>query len=557
MARVGIDRRSREHRLLWDVLFILLFAFYAWASYLGQVALSGHGADLDSDLSSYAATMSARAHPENFVNDAVLHEPSEAADFWTLEGFLAHALSPEGDFALGFLRAGALAFFCHYLFAYVLGRRLFTSPFAACLVALVLGIPIWIEWGTFWGVSFSSPTPRVFYAALWPLLLLAGMAAYDCAWGRPAVMLLAGLGIWVHAISALNVGTMFFVAFALHRPRQRQWGSHISVLACSLVLFFAPVLPYLWPSLVTGKPPLGHEELEILRQLFSIRWAEDYGNLAGRLIHLVSPEEPFFAITLAGLLCWPVVRFGSDGLPKVLARMCPAFVLALLLVVGFSWLEGEFAQSFGRLPMAHELVRGLRFCLPLSLLLCCGVVSVLARHLGELLGKALLVATLVGCLSVFTLYCRDTGHVAALYTLFGESGISLPMPWDYGEHVARMGLHARNHRDALDKVAQHVPPDNVVFSNDGDNAVRYHSLRALAHTFKDGSTIFYNRRVDQARKWLELQAMLDASPTGYITVWKKLDIPWLLSNRPEDRANLSAQGEIVWENAGWILLRQR
>ena len=55
--------------------------------------------------------------------------------------------------------------------------------------------------------------------------------------------------------------------------------------------------------------------------------------------------------------------------------MCSSDLLAL--VATFSWLESLLAPRVGRLPMAHEFVRGLRYLLPLAWIMIGGVLGIL------------------------------------------------------------------------------------------------------------------------------------------------------------------------------------
>lgn len=160
----------------------------------------------------------------------MLRAVTPANSIWNLERFTARLLTPGNDYVVGLFRAGALAIFIFYAGWYLLGRWLFGSPGPAFLLALLAGVTVWVEWGTFWGIAQSDPVPRVFFAALWPFLLLGALAAQERPLLRPPAMLAAGLCMWVHGISALNTGAMFFLAFALHRPQGRAWSRIWSIV---------------------------------------------------------------------------------------------------------------------------------------------------------------------------------------------------------------------------------------------------------------------------------------------------------------------------------------
>ena len=100
-------------------------------------------------------------------------------------------------------------------------------------------------------------------------------------------------------------------------------------------------------------------------------------------------------------------------------------------------------------------------------------------------------------------------------------------------------------------------PGDVVFSDNGDPAIRYLALRGLFHSFKDGLYPYYGKDADRARVWLRYNALMQRGPTGYIDAWLASGVSWLLSGRPQDRALLEPYGDVLWENKGWLIVRRR
>ena len=194
-----------------DIAALLLIAVYALAALAGVLEISANGTELDSDLGMYAYITSGERHPESFSADptAALHSHS----FWNAARYLGALLTPGNEYAVGLLRAGALAVFVFYAGFYLLGRWLFGSPILAAVLSLVMGVTVWVGWGTFWGVTHSDPVPRVFFAALFPFLLWGGIAALRHVRARPLVMLAAGLWkryILVPIAFAVLIGTYIF-----------------------------------------------------------------------------------------------------------------------------------------------------------------------------------------------------------------------------------------------------------------------------------------------------------------------------------------------------------
>lgn len=530
-----------------DLLFVLVVALYALAALHGVVALSSGGADLDSDLCTYAQGMAAVEHPANFRDDPVLHHVSPANAIWNVQRFLATLLTPDHDYAIGLLRAGALAIFIFYVNAYVLGRWLFGSPFLALILALLLGITVWVGWGTFWGITHSDPTPRSFFAALWPLLMLGAVMALTRPWARPLCMLAAGLCIWVHGISALCMGGMLFTAFALHKEKNLSLPRHVLNLCACLVAYFLPVLLFLSPSLMQ-KSAFSAADMAVLLEVFKVRWAEDYGQTWTRLgayLFEFSLTSPLFLSGLAGYLC---TRRWGGARARLLASMYPGLLLGLALVVVFSWAESRWAPTQGRLPLGHELVRGMRFMVPLAWLMLVSGLACLWPRVRPVWRVGLVLAVLVP----LALLNGDRQYRAALHTLQKYS----PLPLPFQRENARELTRAQAHRAALEALQQHSQPGDMVFSDAEDMGIRYLALRGLVHTFKDGYVFFYNKDLEGCRKWLRSTALMRQHPTAYIDEWLASGAPWLMSSRPQDRELLIRQGILVWENADYLLVRR-
>lgn len=528
------------------MLFLVLAACYAWAALCGVLEISSGGAALDSDLRTYAQGMAGVGHPECFRDDPVLRVVTHHNSIWNVQRFLAVFLTPGDSYAVGLLRAGALALFIFYAGYYFLGRWLFRSPGLASLLALAMGVTFWVGWGTFWGVTHSDPVPRVFFAAIWPFLLLGAVAALNRPWLRLLVMLGVGLSIWVHSISALATGAMLFMAFALKKSENQSLTSHLLHCLACLSLFFIPVLAFLWPTLSQEKI-FSSMDMEALKNVFNLRYVEDYSMVWLQLRDYLlrySLAPPLF---LAGLAGWLLARSQGAARVRALAGMYPGFLLGLAGVVIFSWLEGRWAAIAGHLPLGHELVRGARFLVPLSWLAVVAGVACFWPRLCVLWR----VTTVVAALSAVLLYTSDRQHIAALHYLHA-SWLS-----PYGEEAQEAMHRSAERRTVFETLRKMTRPGEMVFSNDGDLAVRYLALRGLFHAFKDGANAFYDRDADRARTWLRYNALMSREPTGYIDAWLASGVPWLLSSRPQDKALLEPYGDVLWENDGWLIARRR
>ena len=253
---------------LYDISFLFIIFLYSWFIFQGLVDLSAGGVNINSDISTYISSMVAQVYPEYFKNDFILKNILNVNSFFSLQQFLAEKLTVDNMFALALLKSGALIIFIFYAGYYFLGRFLFYYPTLACALSVLIGITIYMPFGTFWGITNLEPSPKVFFAALWPFLLILSILSWDKYFLRPVVMLLSGLCVFVHALSAITTGLMFFFFFICGQNSLTKT-KHIYLLLFSFALYFIPILYFLWPFL-TQMNTFSASDMEIFQQLFYI-----------------------------------------------------------------------------------------------------------------------------------------------------------------------------------------------------------------------------------------------------------------------------------------------
>ncbi|MBD5647471.1 MAG: translation initiation factor 2 [Desulfovibrio sp.] len=502
-----------------DILFVLAAALYAWLAFRGIVLLSASGTMLDSDLQTYAQGMARAFFPENFAADPILAHRGEANSIQNLQRWLAEMLLEQENFGLALLKAGCIAIFCFYCFWYALGRHLFGSPCLAALLAVCSGITIWVGWGTFWGVTHSDPVPRVFFAAIFPLLFWLALSALARPWLRPVAMLACGCAMWVHGVSALNCGAMFFSAFFFLRPQGTGRAGHLLNLALCLVAFLVPVCIFLSPSLAQGAS-FSAEDLAFFREMQAFRWEKDFTDFWPRVRGAFTPPAPLFFLTIIGAMCWFAVRQARKAQFAGLVRFIPALLPGLCAVALLSWLEPLLAPDFGRLSMGHELVRGLRFLIPLAWLL---IIAACGCYTGKWQRRAILAITFCALM----LLNQDRQHLAVRTAL--EEFCGLPLSAQAQELIRE----AQAEKALVAAVTSVVAPGEAVFCPVDQMPLRYVGRRSVAHSFKDGYSFFYNKELEASRKWFAIETALHEEPDGLAKAWELSGAPWLLVPRGE------------------------
>ena len=527
---------------LWDLAFLLVAAGYALIGLWGVTQLSANGLAISSDLCCYAQNIAGELHRGLFAQDPLLAVPTTANSIVNLQSALAGLLQPGGDIAQGLLRAGAAGVFFHYAAFYYLGRRLLGAPLPAALFALLTGVTVWVNFGTYWGFGSGDITPRVFYAALFPLLLAATLSALDKPQLRPIILFVSGCGMYLHGISSLVASCMLFTVFFFHRAPNDSLRRHCLWLLLSLLAWSVPTLAFLCSSIKTSSA-FSAQELAALQHVFGRRFLEDEGNRWHRLISHLHYASDSFPLLLGGVAGFFIVRRCGTPVMKRLASIVPTLFLGVCTAVLLSVAETSLAERLHRLPLGSELLRGVPFVVLLCWLMILCAFTCLWRRAPRWAGGIALAA--VVCVLAF-----DQGRWACggRYALRHALGLQQPAA------VLRLARNAADYGQALQALQRIVPPQTPVFAEPDAMAVRYQLYRPLAYAFKDGSSYLYNEDPRGAARWLDLAATRDT--LGLTATWLASGAAWILCGDMAESENIARHGRIVWSNDRWFIARR-
>ena len=531
-----------RNNLLWDLAFIAFIAAYALFGLWGVSILSCDGLKISSDLCCYVQNLAGDLHRELFTQDPLLAVPTTANSIINFESTLATFLQPGNDIVQAMLRAGAVGVFFHYAACYYLGRRLWGSPFIAALFAMLAGVTVWISFGTYWGFGSGDITPRVYYAALFPLLLASTLTALDKPQIRPLILFASGCGMYLHSISSLVASCMLFTVFFFHRPKGRSLLRHGMWLLLSLAAWSLPTLAYLFSSIKSVTPFSAHD-LAVFQQVFDRRFIEDEGSLWRRLLSHLHYRSDSFPLLVEGFVGYFIVRRFGSPVMKRLASIIPTLLLGVCIAVLLSVAETHIAERLGRLPMAAELPRGARFIIFLCWPMIVGALACLWQRAPKWAG--LLAIAAIACVLVF-----DQGRWATGVRFAFRHTFDMPQP----ERIQRRMNSGALYAEALQAVQQFVPQDTPIFAEPDAMAVRYRLYRPLAYAFKDGSSYLYSQDAQGAARWLNLVSIHDKQ--GLTAAWLASDAQWLLCGTKSEHERIAREAIIVWSNDRWILAKR-
>lgn len=542
------ETEHKRHRLA-DLLLVLLAALFCWCALQGTLDLNPQGIGMDSDLQNYAQIMEAGECPTAFARDPVAsffpQDPGVPNLLTALAGLL-----PDGDnAATDMLRVGALGVFLHFLAYYILGRCLFRSPSLAALLSILMSIAVHWSFGTFWGSMRSDPVPRIFYADLWPFLLLLACAAVKRPSLQPVVMFLSGCAMLVHTVSALMGGAMFFMAFFLLWRDRGLW-RHAGLSLLNLLSFAVPVVIYLKVFLAdTPAPPAEYTGLfaEVRALRYSKDWHDVWQSLADILRYYTFPVPLFPAAAVAAAILFKK-RQQLAGPVRTLLRLMPGMVLGIAGGCVLCALEMWLARHLGRQNMSQEILRGTRFLVPLSWLLLTCLLSLYWQGVAPLLRRGIVVLLAVVLLSLG----QGKQVVAARHALADVTGLS----WLDTQEARQIKVRSLRLQDALRALRAQAGPEELVFADGDCMAVRFAARMPMLPVHKDGNVIYYAGDPVLAGRWLAMQRCMAADGAGYMDVWRTEQAALLLTRHVEHKAQLLRYGSLLFENEDWLLLRR-
>jgi O-antigen/teichoic acid export membrane protein len=559
----GLDQHPKKQRFnsfrfnRCDWLAVLTFLGFAGLYFLGRlqgnyplVILTGDGGN----IASYAAALD---HPDWFRNDPALGSANNIGIYATIHIPIIRVLAHlTGDYGQAYAWLLLPQTFLQLLGFYILGRVLFKNRFWAFLLAFLTAMTVInIGLGEIWGI-WQDALPRVTFQALLPYLLALVLVWKDRPGFRPWLMVLAGLLVYVHPVSAPAWGLAIWLSFWLLQPKA--WSSRRRVLVMlGLGLLFLAVMT---PFAINYLSYRGRDQaadyitvMTILKAYMPLNLLDIPAALGAFLWNMT--RNLLLPMALVGFIAtWYLKKNERIQLQMVLLWMAGLFITCILIPFGEQIVE----QQLRILPLETELVRCIRYFVPLLLLFWLWPLAELAPRLAKAKSQKAVIAfgmVLVGfwgatnrpevrdmlqavsCLSKVQLVCTSPRSIDELITV----------------------LRTKTQ-----------PGEGVLFFNE-DNAytsqtlsVRYSALRPLVYSLRDSGTLGYANRsalpgwLATTRQIQTLQAMPDSQErleellplaaslkAGYLIVDFEVS-PTFLASLPVT---------VVMQNDGYILLK--
>ncbi len=470
-------------------------------------------------------------YPENFYGDGLLSNPDNFRFYATVHIPVLQFLAPlTGGYGSAFSSLLGLHVFLQSFGFYILGKLLFQNKYWAVLLVVLNLMPVWFNLGEFWG-AYPNAIPRFSFQALLPFLLAAVYYWRLTPKAWPWVMAFAGLLVYAHPVSAPGWAFAVWLSLWLFLPKAYTLPRKVAYMGFIGLICTAVVLPFLIHYLANHE----HGAVENQRQVYEImkgRFLEGY-------LELPTAVKQFFLILHKKYLL--VLSVIGSSITLVLHRSRRDVLLVLLWIVGLlifnvclPILGHTIAEMRGEIPAQIDLIRGIRYLVPLMLLFCIWPLVELSHRFKAYHFK---ISAIGAILVSIWVYWHPIG--------FFPKAVGCWQQGDFQCFTDRIHGTA----ELLDALPGGVPPASPIFvapsAMDTSLAIRYHSLLPVVYSSKDGGALAYANHAELLN-WNQIRGKMDlinqeSDPENELRMLSELscdtDAQYLLTSKVFTEAN--------------------
>ena len=555
-----------------DLCVIIAFIIISLAFTLGRVGihfqdylLSGSDA---ANISSFAAALD---HPQYFSNDSFLKNPANFAYYNTIHIPLIRWLGQIlGNYSSPFALLIFPLTFLHLLGYYLLGSIIFKNRFWAVIFSLIVFISVPLNLGESWGLM-ADMIPRFLFQSLLPFLLTAVIR-----WGKnpkswPWLMAATGLLVYAHPVSLPVWGLAVLLSLWVLSPAIPIKQKIMKLLVASLI-FLVVITPftigYLSNTTFGSHDAINYEEiLTIMRKRF-----------IGGFVDLGVGYKDFIKIAILSdwftSLIWVFVFIGGIGLfltrrkaeNTILLVLAAWWISVFFVGVLIPVVDHGLANALKRMPLEVDLIRSIRYAIPLLLLSALYLLSefqlILSRRITINLKPV--VTPVFVCLGLLLLI----GWVMRNGFLQIPAFLQSARCWKAGQLVCPYPDEDKIQQqiELLNAVKADTPfGSRIMASADLSELVfRYFALRPLVYSYKDGGSLIYTNHADLLVWWRQFQeiSQIQANSSrklyldGLIEFSRKYLADYLMLPEEYSIQNYYPAGlDKVFSNSGYSLFR--
>lgn len=464
------------------MLFSVMYSLGRWNGTTPFLFLSSDAAN----ISAFAAGLDS---PDLFEADELLGNQESFQFYRTIHIPVWRMLEKiTGDYGTAALSTLPVHVFLHLLGFYILGVAIFRNRFWAFIFAILTIFKIKINLGTFWGIS-PDAIPRFTFQALLPFVLAAAYYYRTNYRAWPFILGVAGLLIYIHPVSAPAWGFSIWFSFWLFLPPS--WSllkrlSHMFVVGLVFLIVAAPFLANYLGNHAHGE----FENINSVHEAMRYRLAPGFLDVRIALrdyLEILSTHNfPFLAAI--GFLLLAAISYKRNMRDVVFVSL---WAFGLIFVALFiPYIEQRVAEHFNSNPVEIDLVRNIRYLIPLMHLFCIWPLALISNRLlksGFSLSRyaALGVTAVCGFLLLHCSFPADWAFIDNTVRSWRAGNLIPPTPerWQYQVQVFK---------DIKRVVPEGAPILPVGEREINPLAIRFYAKRPVVHARKDGGVFSYS-----------------------------------------------------------------
>jgi len=437
----------------------------------------------------------ASLNPEIFQNDFLLNNLDVFSLYQTSSNWLFEYVSlpifGEPLLAVSILTIPMI--FIHQLGFYWLGLALTRNRLLIILFLLFINAYVGIPHDEFWGIEYSL-LPRIMFQALLPYLILFALVWRDKPKRWIWLMVGSGLLVYVHSVSTPPWGFAIWLGLWLNHPHDWSIPKRFTVMFGLGVVFLATITPFglnYWFNGAGGRIVF---DIDLIMQISGER-------LTGYYDPISFAEQTFARYQDALRLEWVVIIsivyyvFGQAQQRRLIFHLWVWSVGLILVTVGINWADHAIAERLGRIPLQIDLIRGLRYLVPL-----------------------ILIVPIIGISSALLTSKRSISIVLQVFMVVSIAIISVPRLSQIPEIIqssTNITVKSGDGTSMFNYIRENVPESASIgifyVSNSNDLlGIRHSGLRSIAWIRKDGNFLAYadtERLVEWHDHWNVLQGI--------------------------------------------------
>ncbi|MFH1996271.1 MAG: hypothetical protein ABIJ27_04645 [Candidatus Omnitrophota bacterium] len=503
------------------------------------------------DSANIAGIAAAREYPQLFKGDELLGDLDNVGFYKTVHfPFIQLITRATKSYGLTFNLFVGIHVFVQMVGFYILGRVFYRDQFWAVLLALLALVYFKFGLGEFWGIT-NYVIPRFTFQTLLPYQLAAAYYWRSSPRVWPWLMISAGLLMYVHPVSAPAWGFAIWLGLWIFHPYEWSLLKRVSVMLCLGILFLAVTASFI-VNFISHHAPLMTPDYDRVYHIAEYRFIKGFFDIRQSLADYLRQltKQPIAVLVILACL---IVPFGYIRTDRRRFLLVGIWIIGLLVVSGLiPWLEQTVAKVYRVMPPGVDLLRGLRYILPLIMILALW----LLREIAEMT-KRPVITGIVG-IALFVYVSQSADFFSRLYPIAGMvKGCCL------GKFS---GISDKEKRElnVLRAVRRLTPPGAAILSTKLGLQIRYFALRPIVYCRRDGDAFIYSDHAELVR-WYERDREMKAAfgikngrekTEKLIAMGKKYGADYLLVDYPLTRQQcVSLPADPVYRKHGYTLLQ--